>query len=931
MKNLNKISNQKFGGKYARQGNGSLWQFTDRNDGSFIVLNAEYISRLYFPLMNEAGMKCTITPELKGDICSSFQHYLTVATVTEELHRNVSGRNLWIRVKGQEPWSVAGNSAFQKAAKWTETADESRVEGEIGIFRVERINRNVGLKSLVTVFVPANPDMLEIMTVEIENISQQPVKFDVISSLPIFGRSADNIRDHRQVTTMFQKTFIINHGVRVTPTIVHDERGHSVNHTNYVVLGFDEDGNPPAQIWGSLSDFLGEGGSLDNPESVYKNLIAPEVETNVIGGREAIAALGFSSVKLDPGNTKTYLFLHGITEDTGDIKDWEKKYNTLRKVDNSLVKTKQFWQNFVNQVSFRTGDAIFDNWMKWVGFQLKCRQIFGNSYLPDFGYGRGGRGWRDLWQDLLSIFLLDPENAREEMINNFRGVRVDGSNATIIGTKPGEFVADRNNVPRTWCDHGAWPVFVLDFYIQQTGDFDILFVELPYWKDQFSHRNKQRDEKWKEEEGYFQLSNSGEIYQGSILEHLFLQQLSAFFNVGDHNNLLLEGADWNDTLDMAREKGESVCFHNFYGANFKLLVKFLEFFKSKGIKTISILSEIKILLDTLPEKEKVDYHSPKAKQQRIGKYFDKVIHRVSGDKEAIPIELLINDLNKKADHVVQHIRNHEWIETDDGSRFFNGHYDNDGKRVHGDHQLGVRMDLTSQVMPIMFEIATADQIREIYLSAQKYLKDPDSPGLRLCTDFKELKLNLGRITGFIYGHKENGSKWMQQNIMLMYGLYKRGFVKEGYGVFRDVFRLCCRSEVAKIFPGVPSYFENGDHGAYAYLTGSSTWLMLAVTTQMFGVRGEAGDLCIEPKLTSEQFNEKGEAEIQCQFRDKRIKVIYNNPDYKNWPDYVINSIEHEGMDVEHLISEKRTKTILPYITFEQLNNKNIIALKVNLR
>ena len=67
----------------------------------------------------------------------------------------------------------------------------------------------------------------------------------------------------------------------------------------------------------------------------------------------------------------------------------------------------------------------------------------------------------DLWQDLLSIFLVDPISAKEEIINCFKGIRVDGSNATIIGEQSGEFKADRNNIPRTWSDHGAWPVSFL--------------------------------------------------------------------------------------------------------------------------------------------------------------------------------------------------------------------------------------------------------------------------------------------------------------------------------------------------------------------------------------------------------------------------------------------------------------------------------------
>jgi cellobiose phosphorylase len=930
MKKRNTEKNSHFGGKYARIGKGRLWQFSGKNDGSFIVPDADYISRLYFPLMNEAGMKCSITPELKGDICSSFQNYLTVATVTEELHRNVSGRNLWIRVKGEDPWSVSGNSVFQKSRKWTKNAELSRVEGDFGVFKVERINESLGLKSSVTVFVPAGSDLVEIMMVDIENIGESAVQFDVVSSMPIFGRHADNIRDHRQVTTMFQNTYMLPDGVRVKPTIVHDERGHTVNQTSYCVIGSDEAGNPPDQIWGALRDFIGEGGSLDNPEAVYMNLAAPVVDNGVIGGREAVAALGFTPVNLDPGNKKTYIFLHGITSDPEDIEVWRHKYSRRAKIDDALAKTRFFWQNYVNQVAFQTGNSVFDNWMKWVGFQLKCRQIFGNSYLPDFGYGRGGRGWRDLWQDLLSLFLMDPESARSEIINNFRGVRVDGSNATIIGTSPGEFIADRNNVPRSWCDHGAWPVFVLNFYIQQTGDFDILFEELPYWKDQFSHRNKQQDDNWQETEGNVQLTSAGDKYNGSIFEHLLLQQLSAFFHVGEHNNLLLEGADWNDTLDMAREKGESVCFHNFYGENLRVISGWLEYLSIKGIKSIALLSEIKILLDRLSGQDMIDYASPVAKQERILAYFDLVRNRVSGKKEEIPVKSLIDDLNNKVDHVVNHIRKNEWVETEKGDRFFNGHYDNDGIRVHGDHPLGTRIDLTSQVMPIMFDIATEEQIQAIYASVKKYLKDPDKPGLRLCTDFKELKLNLGRITGFVYGHKEHGSKWMQQNIMLMYGLYKRNFVKEGYEVFRDVFSLCTRSEVAKIFPGVPSYFENGDHGSYAYLTGSSTWLMLTMTTQIFGVRGEAGNLCIEPKLALEQFDEKCLAEIRCQFRNIRIRVIFSNDVLKDWPDYQIKAASLNNQEIHYDLFKNGRKAIIDYDTIDQLNNKEVNTLKIRL-
>ncbi|MEJ2051341.1 MAG: cellobiose phosphorylase, partial [Calditrichota bacterium] len=215
-------------------------------------------------------------------------------------------------------------------------------------------------------------------------------------------------------------------------------------------------------------------------------------------------------------------------------------------------------------------------------------------------------------------------------------------------------------------------------------------------------------------------------------------------------------------------------------------------------------------------------------------------------------------------------------------------------------------------------------------SVKFYLKDSVSPGRRLCTDFKELKLNLGRITGFVYGNKEHGSKWMQQNIMFMYGLYKRNFVREGYEVFKDVFQLCTNSAVARIFPGVPSYFDPEDHGAYAYLTGSSTWLMLTITTQVFGVRGEKGDLCLEPKLMKEQFGKRGQAEIFCTFRNKRIKVIYLNSNSIEWEKYQIKNLKINGVIPLYDLSLDQTKLTINNEVLHNFYKEKINIIEVSL-
>ncbi len=872
--------------------NGPLWSFADSKDGTFVSDRADTVSGLYFPLFNLAGMKSFVTPQFKGDICSDFHHYLTIPVVREDLHRSNASRNFWVAVDGQEPWSATGVSAAALARAWDDP-EPHRVEAGIGWFRVERTNRALGLLARVTAFVPSGSDHVELMQVEIENIGSAPVKFRPYYALPIFGRTADNLRDHRQVTTMCQEIDQHPHGVVVKPRIHHDENGHQANATRYAVLGFESGGRAPAAVWRFLRDFTGEGGTLENPSAVFLNSDPVERRT-CRGGEEAVGAFRFAESRLAVGGIARYVVLHGISEDSADPARWCRRYGSTERAALALAATRSGWDAFSAGLGFSTSDPATDRLMRWVAFQPVCRMVYGNSYLPDYGYGRGGRGWRDLWQDLLGLFLVFPERARGEILNNFRGVRLDGSNATIVGTRPGEFVADRNRIVRTWCDHGAWPMFVMEFYLDQTGDYGILLRELPYFKDGHAARGRMRDDAWNPEQGNLQRTAADAPYRGTLLEHLLIQSLAAFFHVGRHNNLLLEGADWNDTIDMARTHGESVTFQHFYAWNLERLAAQIDRLQAAGKGSVKLLREMLPLLDRLPGQERVDYEEPEAKRFRLDLYFRSVSHTVSGDRVDVGLEELAADLREKAASMVARLRSREWIRTRDGEQFFNGHYDDHARRVDGDHPLGVRMDLPAQAFPVLFGTATDEQVAAIHRSCRRYLRNRTLGGLRLCTDFRELKLDYGRITGYVYGYKEHGSIWNQMNVILMHGLYARGFVREGYAIFREMCAMCLDSAQARCFPNLPSYFEPSGRGAYNYLTGSATWLMLALVTQVFGIRGEGGAVRLHPKLVAEQFDAAGRAEASCRMHGRMLNVCYRNASRLEWNRYRITALSING-------------------------------------
>ena len=220
----------------------------------------------------------------------------------------------------------------------------------------------------------------------------------------------------------------------------------------------------------------------------------------------------------------------GITDREEQIREIMDAFRTAKQVDAAFCQMKRYWQEKVN-VRYHTGSCTFDRFLRWVSFQPLLRRIYGCSFLPYHDYGRGGRGWRDLWQDCLSLLMMDPGGVRQMIVDNCGGVRVDGTNATIIGSGQGEFIADRNGIARVWMDHGVWPFLTIRLYIDQTGDVEILREKAVYFKDEQIKRGCGLDTHWDSTYGVRQKNQSGEIYEGTVLEHLLLQMLCAFYEV----------------------------------------------------------------------------------------------------------------------------------------------------------------------------------------------------------------------------------------------------------------------------------------------------------------------------------------------------------------------------------------------------------------
>lgn len=888
--------------------------------GTFRIKNPENYSGLYLPLAGEKGLKSSITPTLGGDSKTSQNTFLLEPVSIENLHNNKGTRNFWCRIVGKGFWSVCGSSAQQEADRFTGNQDESELEAGLMWQKLHRASKIYGLEADTTSFVTLDGSM-EVMLVEITNKTDEAMEIVPIGAIPIYGRSADNIRDHRHVTSLLHRIETTQYGIEVTPVLSFDERGHRKNDISYFVYGSSGNGESPESFYPTVEQFIGEGGSFLIPEAVRTEKAGAKAGEK-FQGKEAVGAIKFANRIIKPLETVSYIMLAGLTEKGNDINAITGRYRSVLEVKEELNTVKKHWIDKVN-IDFETGNAKEDNYLKWICFQPILRRIYGCSFLPHHDYGKGGRGWRDLWQDCLALLIMDPSVVRQMIVDNYGGVRIDGTNATIIGNRQGEFIADRNNIARVWMDHAFWPFVTTQLYMDQTGDMNVLFEKIPYFKDLQTKRGTAHDEKWSSAYGENQKTESGEIYYGTVLEHILLENLCAFYDVGEHNEMKLHGADWNDAMDMAWENGESVAFTCAYAGNMKNIAEYLRKLQEKEMfDRIEVAEEMEILFTG----DRELYESPEKKQQLLRQYTEKCAHDISGNTIVIRLDQLSRNLDEKADWMMENIRRREWVK-DGENGWFNGYYDDHKRPVERAENSQVRMMLTSQVFAIMSKTAQKDQIESICKSADKYLFDRQAGGYRLNTNFHEEKFDLGRMFGFAYGEKENGAVFSHMAVMYGNALYKNGYAKEGHKVLETLLDAAMDFENSRMYPGIPEYFDNQGRGLYAYLTGAASWYMLTMITEVFGVRGDLGDLVIAPALMPEQYNENGQASLTMEFAGRKLEICICNLEKKLPSEYKIKTV---WCDEKEMKNKQSTCVRIDRELLEKLSVKETHRIKVEL-
>lgn len=785
-------------------------------------------------------------------------------------------RFLWIR-EGNSSWLVNNYDLTD-----TETVNP-KYEMGLGYAKFSGFSKKMKLKVSASVFVPLQ-EMAELWLVDITNNSDKDKEIDFIPTVPIYGGSRAYVEYHRDVVRLYNKSKIEN-DVEILPGLEWIEGSTDSSNICYFMSAENKTGKKGDRFYSDRETFLGPNGMWLKPDSILNN-IAPAKQCC---GKEAVGAVEFKKVKIPAGETASFVVINGIAfNGSREAKNLIKKYSYKNAVK-AFDKLNDYWKERTDRIRITTADKDFDNlWNNWWCYQLSMRYWFGNTAHPQTDYGSDFAGWRDFWQDMMAATVIDPEGLKERTIKTLEGIRLDGTNATRFFARTKEFGSDEVN--GLWCDHPYWTAQTVMILINFLGDPEFLFKEgIGYFKDCYQNRGESKNDKW--EKGYIekQKSVSGKSYCGTVIEHLLVQIMTMFYDVGKNNLLKQKRADWNDAVDQVG--GENVTFSFALAQNCNELADLLEKIANMtNVKEIEIFEELSLLIENWNSAPRDIPAATRTKT--LFKYLNKVNDAISGKKVKIKVEKIIKDLKIKSGFAIDNANKKAW-----NGNYYSGYIFENGNPVDTifkknalNKKFPTSDDFEMMLMPQTWSLVSGGAKKigvenKTIDSVFKYLFDKKIGALKLnYPPYTKFNKSIGRITGFAPGTKENNALFSHANLFFVWALIKQGMPDEAYKVFSGINPLFHDHEIIRTGPWIPEYYVSSDNpniagrGEYPVLTGSCAWTRYVFQNFFFGVKGVLEGLLIDPKLPANK--NFMESHLKIQFRNATYFIKFLNPSLK---------------------------------------------------
>lgn len=346
-----------------------------------------------------------------------------------------------------------------------------------------------------------------------------------------------------------------------------------------------------------------------------------------------------------------------------------------------------------------------------------------------------------------------------------------------------------------------------------------------------------------------------------LFEHLKASIHHTLNNLGPHNLPLIGRADWNDCLNLN-------CFSKTPGESFQTAANY-ESGKAESIFIAGLFI----------------YY---------GREYVNIARLYGQDKEADIINI---EIKKMEENVIKYGWDGEW---------FLRAYDAFGRKIGSNECKDGKIFIEPQGFCTMARIGEKLGLGKKALnSVEKYLTNDYGVEI-LYPTYKEYHIELGEISSYPPGYKENGSVFTHNNPWIVIANTVIGENERAFDVYK---RNCPAylediSEIHKTEPYVYAQTiagrdaKNYGEAKNSFLTGAASWSFVAASQEILGIKPDYDGLKIEPHLPKEMKSVK----VTRIFRGIKynIEISNNHQPYK----MIVDGKEIEGTTIPYNKSSK---------------------------
>ena len=663
------------------------------------------------------------------------------------------------------------------------------------VFEAER----AGVASSLTAFVPLHTPA-EVNRLDLTNNGDAPVTLEVTGSVEwCLWNAVDD-------SSNFQRNFSTGE-VEVertdTATVIYHKTEFKERRNHYAFYGVNA---PTVGFDTSRDEFLGRFNGWDTPQVIAEG----RAHDSVAHGWAPIAAPRVR-IELAPGETRTLVFVLGYIE-VDPANKWEDpndpaKVGIINKrpahelfgrfadptaVDAALAELDDYWRDLLSTYSVDSGDERLDRMVN-IWNQYQCMVTFNMSRSASYYESGTGRGMG--FRDSnqdLLGFVHLIPERARERIIDIASTQLPDGSAW----HQYQPLTKRGNadIGGGFSDDPLWLVASVFAYLSETGDAGILNEPVPFDNEEGSEQ--------------------------PLLEHLRRSANFTMQHRGPHGLPLIGRADWNDCLNLN-------CFSSEPGESFQTVEN-----NDTGVAESVFIAGMFVL---------------------YGRQYAEILERFGADC-GMPADAAAAEAAAVRDAVAQVEQATEtagW----DGEWFLRA-YDAYSRPVGSHTDTEGQIYIEPQGMCVMAGIGLKDGKAQQALTSVKDRLTCDWGTAILAPAYSTYRIELGEISSYPRGYKENGGIFCHNNPWISIANAVAGNDEEAFEVYR---RTCPayvedKSDIRRTEPYVYCQMVAGPEapttgeGKNSWLTGTAAWTFVDVSQFLLGVTPTFDGLKVEPHL-----------------------------------------------------------------------------------